>query len=149
MRNRTFLAVVVLSALAAFAQQTNSSSSASSASASVSQSASDREPLASPRPKDFWDGDDPNLVNLITHPFANKKWVQRQVTPIRDRINELDQLTSENSKEIKDGDARATQGIQMASEKSSQADQHASDAANKAQLAQTAATQASTRGSTA
>jgi outer membrane protein OmpA-like peptidoglycan-associated protein len=144
MRNRIFLATVILFALAAFAQQTNTSSS-SSASASVSQSASDREPLASPRPKDFWDGDDPNLVNLITHPFANKKYVQRQVTPIRDRINELDQLTSENSRQIKDVDTRAQQGIQLASEKSSLADQHASDAATKAQTAQTAANVASTR----
>jgi len=144
MRNRIFLATMILFALAAFAQQTNTSSS-SSASASVSQSASDREPLASPRPKDFWDGDDPNLVNLITHPFANKKYVQRQVTPIRDRINELDQLTSENSRQIKDVDTRAQQGIQLASEKSSLADQHASDAATKAQTAQTAANVASTR----
>lgn len=143
MRNRIFLAAVILFALAAFAQQTNTSSS-SSASAGASQSASDREPLASPRSNDFWDGDDPNLVNLITHPFANKKYVQRQVTPIRDRINELDQLTSENSRLIKDVDTRAQQGIQLASEKASLADQHASDAATKAQTAQTAANQAST-----
>jgi outer membrane protein OmpA-like peptidoglycan-associated protein len=142
MRNRIFLATVILFALAALAQQTNTSSSSS---ASASQSASDREPLASPRPKDFWDGDDPNLVNLITHPFANKNYVQRQVTPIRDRINELDQLTSETSRQIKDVDTRAQQGIQLASEKSSLADQHASDAATKAQTAQTAATVASTR----
>lgn len=148
MRNRIFLATVIMFALAAFAQQTNTSSS-SSASAGVSQGASDREPLASPRPKDFWDGDDPNLVNLVTHPFANKKYVQRQVTPIRDRINELDQLTSENGQLIKDVDTRAQQGIQLASEKSSLADQHASDAANKAQRAQTAANAASTRVSTA
>jgi outer membrane protein OmpA-like peptidoglycan-associated protein len=148
MRNRIFLATVILFALAALAQQTNTSSS-SSASAGVSQSASDREPLASPRPKDFWDGDDPNLVNLLTHPFANKKYVQRQVTPIRDRINELDQLSSENGRQIKDVDTRAQQGIQLASEKTSLADQHASDAANKAQLAQTAANAASTRVSTA
>ena len=148
MRNRIFLVTVILFALAALAQQTNTSSS-SSASASVSQSASDREPLASPRSKDFWYGDDPNLVNLITHPFANKKYVQRQVTPIRDRINELDQLTSENSRQIKDVDTRAQQGIQLASEKTSLADQHASDAATKAQSAQIAANQASTRVSTA
>lgn len=145
MINRIFVATVVLFALAAFAQQTNNNSASSSASASVSQSASDREPLTSPRPKDFWDGDDPNLVNLITHPFANKKYVQRQVTPIRDRINELDQLTSENGHLIKDVDTRAQQGIQLASEKSSLADQHAGDAAGKAQVAQTAANDASTR----
>ena len=46
---------------------------------------------------DFWDGDDPNLVNLITHPFANTKYVRRQVTPIRDRVDELEQIASENS----------------------------------------------------
>jgi outer membrane protein OmpA-like peptidoglycan-associated protein len=149
MRNRTLLAIFVLFALAAFAQQSNNISSSNSTSADVSQGASDRAPLTSPRQKNFWDGDDPNLVNLITHPFANKKYVQRQVTPIRDRINELDQITSENSKLIKDVDTRAQQGIQLASEKSSLADQHASDAASKAQTAQTAANDVSTRVSTA
>jgi len=149
MRNHIFLAAVILLALAAFAQQTNSSSSSNSASAGVTQGASDRQPLTSPRPKDFWDGDDPNLVNLITHPFANKKYVQRQVTPIRDRINELEELTSESNRLIKDVDTRAQQGIQVASEKTSLADQHASDAANKAQVAQTTANDASTRVSTA
>jgi outer membrane protein OmpA-like peptidoglycan-associated protein len=147
MRNRIFIALVVLFALAAVAQQTNNSSNSAPASTTASQS--DRAPLESPRPKDFWDGDDPNLVNLVTHPFANKKYVQRQVGPIRDRINELDQLTAENSRQIKDVDTRAQQGIQLASEKTSLADQHASDAENKAQLAQTAATQASTRVSSA
>lgn len=149
MRNRILLAIVVVFALAAFAQQSNNSSSTNSASTDAAQSTSERAPLTSPRPKDFWDGDDPNLVNLITHPFANKKYVQRQVTPIRDRINELEQITSENSQLIKDVDTRAQQGIQLASEKTSLADQHASDAANKAQVAETAANQASTRVSSA
>jgi len=156
-KNRIFIALfssLLFTALAlpGYAQQTSGSASAQpaatagqSAPASQSASASDLEPLPAPTPRDFWDGDDPNLVNLVTHPFANKKYVQRQVGPIRDRINELDELTSENSKQIKDVDARAQQGIQLASEKSSLADQHATDAANKAQLAQTAATQASTR----
>jgi outer membrane protein OmpA-like peptidoglycan-associated protein len=135
-------------ALPAFAQQTASNSSAPAASASGTASTSDLAPLPDTKPTDFWDGDDPNLVNLVTHPFANKKYVQRQVGPIRDRLNELDELTSENGKMIKDVDSRAQQGIQLASEKSSLADQHATDAANKAQLAQTAAKQASTRVST-
>ena len=150
MRNRTFLAmVVVLFSLAALAQQTTGNSSANSNSAGVPLSTSDREPLTSPRPKDFWDGDDPNLVNLVTHPFANKKYVQRQVTPIRDRVNELDQITSENARQIKDVDTRAQQGIQLASEKTNLADQHAADAANKAQVAQTAANEVSTHVATA
>jgi outer membrane protein OmpA-like peptidoglycan-associated protein len=157
MKNRIFLSMVVCVvscaalALPGFAQQSNSNSNAqpaAMAAASQGPSTSDREPIPADTHTDFWDGDDPNLVNLVTHPFASKKYVQRQVGPIRDRINELDQLSSENGRAIKDVDARATQGIQMASEKSSLADQHASEAGNKAQLAQTAATQASTRVST-
>jgi outer membrane protein OmpA-like peptidoglycan-associated protein len=150
MKNHRMLIMLFLSAalvLPGFAQQADSNSNAQPASAT--QSAGDRQPLPPDRPANFWDGDDPNFVNLVTHPFANKKYVQRQVGPIRDRLNELDQLTSENSKTIKDVDARAAQGIQLASEKSSLADQHATDAASKAQLAQTAATQVSGRVSTA
>jgi len=138
-------------ALPGFAQQTTSSANAqpaATASASQSATAPDLEPLPPDTPKNFWDGDDPNLVNLVAHPFASKKYVQRHVAPIRDRINELDELTSENGKAIKDTDARAQQGIQLASEKSSLADQHATDASNKAQLAQTTATQVATRVST-
>jgi outer membrane protein OmpA-like peptidoglycan-associated protein len=86
---------------------------------------------------------------LVSHPFVTKQYVQRQVTPIRDRINELEQLTSEYSRVIKDIDSRGQQGIQRASEKTSLADQHATDAANNAQAAQTAANQASTRVSAA
>jgi len=153
-KNRIFITLLLPTTLAlpGFAQQTTATASAppaATASASQSVSASEREPLPPSTPKDFWDGDDPNFVNLVTHPFASKKYVQRQVGPIRDRINELDELTSENSKTIKDVDGRAQQGIQLASEKSSLADQHAIEASNKAQSAQTAATQASTRVSTA
>lgn len=143
MKNHTLLTILISGTLAlpGFAQQATSSASAQPA----STSAGDRQPLAADKPADFWDGDDPNFVNLVTHPFASKKYVQRQVGPIRDRINELDELTSENAKSIKDVDSRATQGIQLASEKTNLADQHATDATSKAQLAQGAATQASTR----
>jgi outer membrane protein OmpA-like peptidoglycan-associated protein len=148
-KNRILVTLLLSStvALPGFAQQTNTNSSAQPANSSATQSASasNLEPLPDTKPRDFWDGDDPNLVNLVTHPFASKKYVQRQVGPIRDRLNELDQLTSENGKQIKDVDARAQQGIQLASEKSSLADQHAADAANKARLAQAAATQVASR----
>jgi len=145
MKNRIFITLLASTVLAVpgFAQQSTSNSGAQPA------AASDREPLPPDTPKDFWDGDDPNFVNLVTHPFASKKYVQRQVGPIRDRINELDELTTENAKSIKDVDGRAQQGLQLASEKSSLADQHATEASNKAQLAQTAANQAATRVSTA
>lgn len=142
-------------AISGFAQQSNSAASGQPAAsgdqpapASQSASSSAREPIPAPTRTNFWDGDDPNLVNLVTHPFANKKYVQRRVGPIRDRLNELDQLTSENGRTIKDVDTRATQGIQLASEKVNLADQHATDAGSKAQVAQTSATQASTRVST-
>jgi outer membrane protein OmpA-like peptidoglycan-associated protein len=160
MKNRIFLTLLLSTAFAlpGFAQ-TNSTVSAQpaatgdqtapAASASQSASTSAREPIPAPTSTNFWDGDDPNLVNLVTHPFANKKYVQRQVGPIRDRINELEQLTSDNSRTIKDVDTRAQQGIQLASEKVSLADQHATEAGSKAQMAQTSATQVSTRVATA
>ncbi len=98
--------------------------------------ASGKQPLGPPAREGFW-----GRVN----PFARKKYVQRQTAPIRDRINELDELTASNSKMIKDVDSRAQEGIKMASSKASEADQHAIDAGNKAQMAQQTATQANTR----
>ncbi len=143
MKKQIFLTLFVSVALGltALAQNASSSSQATPA----GQSVSDREPLQQPRSQDFWDGDDPNLANLVAHPFATKKYVQRHTAPIKDRLNELDEITAETKTQIKDADARAQHGIQMASEKVNLADQHASDAANKAQLAQTAANNASTR----
>ena len=147
MRKHLLLSILFVSVLSAWAQQTNNSSNTDPNTSSVSRS--DREPIPDPRPKDFWDGDDPNFGNLVTHPITTKKYVQKYVGPIRDRLNELDQLTAENNGRTKDVDARAKQGIQMASERASLADQHSSEAANKAQLAQTAANQVSTRVSAA
>ncbi len=67
------------------------------------------------------------------------------MTPIRDRVNELDQLTSENSKQIKDVDQRAQEGIRQASAKADQADQHAVQAGQTATQANQLAQDASTR----
>jgi F0F1-type ATP synthase membrane subunit b/b' len=79
------------------------------------------------------------------NPFARKKYVQNQLSPIRNRVNELDELTAKNSTMLKDVDARATEGIRQASAKANQADQHALDAGNRAQQANRTAQQASTR----
>jgi outer membrane protein OmpA-like peptidoglycan-associated protein len=79
------------------------------------------------------------------NPFARKKYVQRQMQPIRDRMNELDELTASNSKNIKDVDSRAQAGIQQANAKADQADQHAIDAGNRAQAAQQTIQQATAR----
>jgi len=79
------------------------------------------------------------------NPFARKKYVQRQMAPIRDRVNELDQLTANNTKMLKDVDARATAGIQMASNRAGEADQKAMLAGQHAQEANQTAQQATTR----
>src|ERR1700687_3278074 len=59
------------------------------------------------------------------NPFARKKYVQRQLSPIRDRANELDELTASNTRMLRDVDARATAGIQHADAHAGLADQHA------------------------
>ena len=95
-----------------------------------------RQPLTAERHEGFW-----GKIN----PFARKKYVQRQLDPVRGRVTELDELTAANSRNIKDVDYRAQQGIQLAHNRANEADMHAVDAGNRAQAAQQTATQASTR----
>src|SRR5579864_5107160 len=114
----------------------SSTDQTSSTSSSQTVGATGKQPLQPETRQGFW-----GKIN----PFARKKYVQRQTEPIRDRVNELDELTANNSKQIKDVDARAQQGIQLASAKANEADQHAIDAGNKAQTAQQTADQANTR----
>ena len=150
MKNRTIftllLAVVVIVAVPVFAQD-NSASQTQPATQSTSMqpaapaatkadSATGKDPLQPETREGFW-----GRMN----PFARKKYVARQTQPIRDRVNELDELTASNTRAIKDTDARAQQGIQLASAKANEADQHAIDAGNKAQAAQQTAQQAHTR----
>jgi len=146
MKNRVVVAVLVAFALAlpALAQTSSTTqgqpaqdqSTASQPVQSTQSSTSDLQPLQPPAREGFW-----GRVN----PFARKKYVQRQVQPIRDRLNELDELTAANGKMIKDVDSRAQAGIQLASARATEADQHAIDAGNKAQAAQQTATQANNR----
>ena len=143
MKNRAVVALFVafLLSLPALAQQPASSnttdqSSQAASSSNTGSTATGKAPLQYESRQGFW-----GKIN----PFARKKYVQRQTQPIRDRVNELDELTASNSKMIKDVDSRAQQGIQMASTKANEADQHAVDAGNKATAAQNTATQANTR----
>jgi len=151
MNNRLFFALPLAAVLAfpAIAQTTTSSSSdqtqpaatqqtqsTSTSASSDTSTASGKAPLAAPSREGFW-----GRVN----PFARKKYVRRQTEPIRDRVNELDELTSSNGKAIKDTDARAQQAIKLASDKANEADQHAVEAGNKATAAQQSAQQVSTR----
>jgi outer membrane protein OmpA-like peptidoglycan-associated protein len=82
------------------------------------------------------------------NPFARKKWVSRQIDPIRDRTNELDQLQAKNANDIKDVDRRAQAGINNAMMAANTADQHAQDASNRANAAQTTASGADQRTTT-
>ena len=138
MNNRLIIALPLAAVLAlpALAQTTSSDQSQSAAQSTSTSNATGKAPLAPPSREGFW-----GRVN----PFARKKYVQRQTDPIRDRVNELDQLTSANSGAIKDTDARATAGIKLASDKANEADQHAIDAGNKATAAQASAQQVTTR----
>lgn len=79
------------------------------------------------------------------NPFARKKWVNRQVSPVRDRLNELDQLTAKNANDIKDVDARAQAGIQKAQSTADQAGQQANQATTQATQAQQVAQRADAR----
>jgi outer membrane protein OmpA-like peptidoglycan-associated protein len=142
MNNRLLIALPLAAVLAfpALAQTTQSTDTqnqpAATAPATSTDTATGKAPLALPSREGFW-----GRIN----PFARKNYVRRQTEPIRDRVNELDELTSANSKAIKDTDSRAQAGIKLASDKANEADQHAVDAGNKATLAQQSAQQATAR----
>jgi outer membrane protein OmpA-like peptidoglycan-associated protein len=77
------------------------------------------------------------------NPFARKKWVQKRLDPINDRLTELDEVNARNAQEIKDVDARAQAGIHQAQSTADQANQTAMAANTEAQNATNAAQQAS------
>ncbi|MGH7441971.1 MAG: OmpA family protein [bacterium] len=79
------------------------------------------------------------------NPFARKKWVRRDLAPIKDRLNELDQVNANDAQRISDLDRRTQAGIAQARSKAEQADQTATTAGNTAQQAQQMAQQASTQ----
>ena len=138
MTHRLFIALPLAAVLAipALAQTTSSSSTQPAASSASTDSATGKAPLTPPSREGFWGH---------LNPFARKNYVKRQTEPIRDRVNELDELTDANTKAIKDTDSRAQAGIRLASDKADAADQHAIDAGNKATMAQQTAQQATTR----
>jgi outer membrane protein OmpA-like peptidoglycan-associated protein len=128
---------------AAAQQNSNASSDQQSAPAQQQAQSTDQqqansghEPLKYERHEGFW-----GKIN----PFARKKYVNRQLDPIRGRVNELDELTAKNARMIADVDTRATEGIRQAMGKANDADTHALDAGNRANQAQQSAQQATTR----
>jgi outer membrane protein OmpA-like peptidoglycan-associated protein len=113
--------------------------SAPPAAASTSGAATDSttyatgQPLPAKSTEGFW-----GKMN----PLARKKWVNRQVAPVKDRLNELDQLTAKNANDIKDVDSRAQAGIHQAQSTADAANQQAQQASTQAGQAQTMAQQA-------
>src|SRR5277367_3975459 len=116
MKNRTLFALLlaVILAMPVFAQQTSQQTTtppaqpAATSTQPAPDTATGKAPLQPETREGFW-----GRMN----PFARKKYVARQTQPIADRINELDELTASNTKAIKDTDARAQAGIQLASAK--------------------------------
>jgi outer membrane protein OmpA-like peptidoglycan-associated protein len=99
------------------------------------------EPLSPTSSGGFWEGNEPNLSNLVGHYVNTKKDVQKEIQPIKECLNQLDSAATEHTRMTKDMDARTQQGIQLASSRASEADTHAADATNRANAALEAANQ--------
>jgi outer membrane protein OmpA-like peptidoglycan-associated protein len=148
-RNALGLSVFVLGSamsVSAFAQSAPAQADPSAASSTAATSPDGKggtyatgKPLEMQSKEGFW-----GHVN----PFARKKWVNRQVSPVKDRVNELDQLQSKNANDIRDVDSRAQAGIKNAMDAASVADQKAQDAATRAATANQLAGNASDRTTT-
>ena len=79
------------------------------------------------------------------NPFARKKWVNRQLDPVKGRLNELDQLQAKNGNDIKALDEKTATGIHQAQSTADQASQTATTASSTAGQAQQMAQQANTQ----
>src|SRR5580692_11029521 len=138
------LPVLVLGGALAFAQSTPTQTTPDPAAASSTSQPNPNDtstyatgkPLQDQSKEGFWGH---------MNPFARKKWVNRQTAPIKDQVNELDQLQAKNANDIRDVDARSQAGIKNAMNAANTADQHAQDAANRADAANHLASNASTR----
>lgn len=82
---------------------------------------------------------------LMTTGCATKNYVRKETAPLVNKVNELDDLTAQNSRDIKDVDTRATAGIQTAQQKADAADQKALAAGKTADDANVLASQAANR----
>jgi len=81
----------------------------------------------------------------LTVGCASKKYVRNEVTPTVNKVNELDDLTAKNTRDIRDVDSRSQQGIQQATSAADQANQKALAAGQAADQANQNATQAANR----
>lgn len=112
----------------------NSASSASASSTTSNSSAAQdvSQPLGNPPRQGFWGR---------IWPFARKKYVKTQLKPIRNRVGELDQLTSTNAERINSMDQHLTAGVNSAQDRANQAGAQAQQAEQQVQQVATQATQ--------
>jgi outer membrane protein OmpA-like peptidoglycan-associated protein len=118
------------------AQVQTGTSATASTSGTTTMTGTGQPPLETQSHEGFWGH---------LNPMARKKWVNRQLNPVKDRLNELDQVSAANARDIKDVDQRAQAGISKAQDTANTADQHATAAGNTANQAQQTAQQASTQ----
>jgi OOP family OmpA-OmpF porin len=83
--------------------------------------------------------------SLLTVGCATKNYVRNQTAPVINDVNELDDQTAKNTRDIRDTDTHAQQGIAQVNNKSAAADQKALAARQTADQANQNATQASNR----
>jgi len=132
-------AVLVLASalgIPALAQQTPSTGSPQGTSPTdvQPQSATTAGAPITPQKEGFW-----GRVN----PIARKKWVNKQVDPLKDRLSELDEVNAKNARDIQDVDTRAQAGIKQAQSTADAANQVAMSASTQAQKANETAVGAS------
>lgn len=75
---------------------------------------------------------------------ATKNYVTKQMTPVINKTNELDEITARNTRDIRDVDARAQKGIEDVNTRADAANQKALAAGKTADDAQQSANQAVT-----
>lgn len=83
--------------------------------------------------------------SLTTVGCATKNYVRNQTAPVINNVNELDDQTAKNTRNIRDTDTRAQQGIAQVNSKAATADQKALAAGQTADQANQNATQAANR----
>jgi outer membrane protein OmpA-like peptidoglycan-associated protein len=121
----------------AFAQSTTPPPAATSGDTTpASTPSATGKPLSTQSNEGFWGH---------LNPMARKKWVNRQVNPVKDRLNELDQLSAKNAADIKDFDSRAQAGIHQAQTTADSANATATTASTTATQAQQVAQHADTQ----
>ncbi len=128
-----FLATAIAIPAVALQSQPSGEPQNTPPSAAQQQPASPAPQLNNASKEGFW-----GRVNV----FAHKKWVDKRIDPIKDRLTELDEVNAKNARDIQDVDSRAQAGIHQAQSAAEAANQTASAAGDQAQKANGTAQQA-------